>query len=131
MRRTPYRIYVAGPYTADSIMGVAANIRRGRDLATMLLADGFSPFAPWNDWELAVRAEIPKENFQVCSMEWLKVAHAVLLVEGGESSVGTLAEIEEAKRLNIPVFEDYLELLEWARNVDPNAMAVREMAKTF
>jgi hypothetical protein len=49
-------------------------------------------------------------------MAWLEVSDAVLLIEGWEKSKGTLAEIERAKALGIPVFTTVYDLNQWRDN---------------
>lgn len=99
-----YRIYVAGAYSDSHILGVARNIMKGRDLTAELMELGFFAYCPWNDWEIAVRKELPMEYWKKNGMAWLQVSEAVVLVPGWENSGGTKAEIAEAERLGIPVF---------------------------
>jgi hypothetical protein len=64
--------------------------------------------------------DYPKTGYDIIkaySMEWLRVSDAVLVVQKGkEQSKGTQAEIEEANRLGIPVFDSLEDLAryEWA-----------------
>ena len=45
------------------------------------------------------------------SKSWLEVCDAVLLTPGWQKSLGTIAEIEHAKKYNIPVFANLEDLV--------------------
>ena len=113
------RVYVAGAYSSDSVIGVLNNMNKGIRLSTQLLLKGFSPFCPWLDYQfqLSLREgeELTVKDYYRYSCEWLKVSSAVLLVPGWENSKGTQDEIELAKFLSIPIFES-IEDLEDYRN---------------
>jgi hypothetical protein len=47
-------------------------------------------------------------------MAWLDVSDAVLLLDGWERSKGTLVEIDRAKELDIPIFNNINGLELWA-----------------
>jgi len=117
------RVYVAGAYSDNNVLGVLKNIGRGEYYASQLFMEGFAPFTPWHDktfvtdnWD----KEFTVPMFYNYSMEWLKVSDAVFVIPNHEGlknwqeSKGTLAEIEEANRLNIPVFYNIKELIEWS-----------------
>jgi len=101
------RVYVAGPYSADNVLEVLQNIGRGEAVALEVFKAGFAPFTPWHDKTFCISAydvDFSVEQFYNYSIAWLEVSDAVLLVEGWETSKGTLAEIEIAKNNDIPVF---------------------------
>lgn len=108
------RIYVAGAYSSDNVIGVLNNINIGIRLSTILLLKGFSPFCPWLDFQfhlsLRENEKLNVEDYYKYSIDWLKVSDALLLVPGWENSKGTLKEIKVAKSLLIPVFETVEEL---------------------
>ena len=41
------RVYVAGPYSADNVIDVLENIRKGQRASVEILLDGHDPFCPW------------------------------------------------------------------------------------
>jgi len=86
-------------------------------MATKLLLHGFAVFAPWCDHQLFLQLRegetISLETIQAHSMAWLRVADAVLVLKGFETSRGTLAEIAVAYELDLPVFYNPLDLYSW------------------
>jgi len=109
------KIYIAGPYSSDNVLGALENIRHGRRMATKLLLHGLSPFCPWLDSELFLQLregeQISLETIQEHSLTWLRASDAVLVLKGFEASRGTLAEIAVAYELDIPVFYNLTDLL--------------------
>ena len=107
------RIYIAGPYSSDNVLGVLHNIRKGIEVATQVFKDGYAPFCPWLDFHYVLfdkQEALTVQDFYDYSIAWLEVSDAVLVLPGYENSKGTLAEIKRAGKLGIPVFYDYAEL---------------------
>lgn len=107
------KIYVAGAYSDDNVLGVLRNIGRGEQIASALFLMGYAPFTPWHDKSFVTDnwdKEFTVSMFYQYSMEWLRVSDAVFVVpnihglKDWQDSKGTLAEIEEAEKLDIPVF---------------------------
>ena len=99
------RIYVAGAYSADNVLGVFENMRRGFRVAATLQAAGYAPLAPWADCLLFFQAPLTLQSAYETSASWLTVADAVLVIpEGATASTGVQRELELAKYLEIPVF---------------------------
>jgi len=116
------KVYVAGAYSDDNVLGVLKNIGRGEHYASKLFMMGFAPFTPWHDKTFVTDCwtqEFTVPMFYNYSMEWLRVSDAVFVVpnmsglKNWEDSKGTLNEIEEAKKHNIPVFFNEKDLIEW------------------
>lgn len=111
------RIYVAGPYSSDNVIGVLTNMRQGMRKATELLTKGYAPFCPWLDFHYTLMLQreetLTVPDYYAYSIAWLEVSDGVLLLPGWENSNGTLKEIEIAEKLGIPVFlpneEDVME----------------------
>ena len=115
------RVYVAGPYSADNVLGVLRNISKGEWCCAELFAGGFAPFCPWHDasyakWD-AYGGSLEVQDFKDLSFAWLEVSEAVFLIDGWEKSEGVKAEIAFAEAHGIPVFSDYDKLLEWKESV--------------
>lgn len=99
------RVYCAGPYSSDTVMGVFGNMRRGLDLSVKVLEAGYAVFSPWTDYNFLLKQGFSLQTMYNYSMAWLEVSEAVLVVdEGWQDSQGTHAEIARAKELGIPVF---------------------------
>jgi hypothetical protein len=109
------KVYVAGAYSADNVLDIFENMRKGIKVSTRLLLDGFAPFCPWLDYQYSLMLKdgekISIETYYNYCIEWLKVSDIIFLVAGWGSSKGTKKEIEIAKELNIPIFTDYEKLL--------------------
>ena len=112
------KVYVAGPYSSDNILGGLENIRRGMRMSAKLLSKGFAVFCPWLDhqffFQLREGEAISLETIQDHSLEWLKVSDAILMMRGHEESKGAQRELAVAVKAGIPVFYSYLDLLTWA-----------------
>lgn len=102
------RVYVAGAYSSDNVLGVLTNMRKGMRKATELFVKGYAPFCPWLDFHYTLmlqgEEQLTVPNYYDYSLAWMEVSEAVLLVDGWENSKGTLAEIKRAEELGIPVF---------------------------
>lgn len=115
------RIFVAGPYSADNVIDVLDNIRKGQRACTELLLAGYAPFCPWNDYhfQLMLRDEesLTVEDYYQYTLAWLPVSDAMLVLPDHERSDGTSKEIQKAKELEIPIYYDVDVLKE---RCDPN-----------
>jgi hypothetical protein len=100
------KVYVAGCYSANSVIEVLQNIGKGEKAAAMLFRMGFYPFCPWHDASYVKDSpnhDFDVKQFQEHSMAWLEVSDSVFVLKGYEKSKGTLKEIERANELGIPV----------------------------
>lgn len=79
-------VYVAGRYSAPTVIEVLRNIRNGRRAATELLLKGHAVFVPWLDSELFLQLregeDIKIETIQAHSMAWLARADVVYVLRG-------------------------------------------------
>ena len=100
------KVYIAGPYTKGDI---ALNVRHAILKADLLADAGFVPFIPHlsHFWHMLCPRDY---NFWLkIDKEWLKCCDAVLRLIG--ESPGADEEVELAKSLNIPVFNNVTELM--------------------
>lgn len=116
------RVYVAGAYSADNVLEVFRNMRKGMRLATEALQSGVGmiPFAPWFDYHFFLQEDensnpITINDIYQYSLSFLENwAEAVLVQEDGWiQSKGTVNEINIAKELGIPVFFTLEALKQW------------------
>lgn len=110
--KTMPKVYVAGPYRNPSRRVINRNIMYARDVGLAAIRKGWNALIPHaNTGHLDMLAPDIGDRFWLAStMDWMRVCDAVVLVEGWENSIGTQAEIAEAKRLGIPVFESAQQL---------------------
>ena len=125
MRRR--RVYVAGAYSADNVIDVFRNMRRGMRLATEAMQSGVGiiPFAPWFDYHFFLQEDdksnpITLEDIYQYSLSFLENwAEAVLVQQDGWIySKGTVNEVNKAKELGIPVFFTLEALKKWIRGCE-------------
>lgn len=109
------RVYIAGCYSADNVIDVLANIRKGIAKSAEIMNLGFAVFSPWLDFQLALSPYgscLVKSDYQDNSMAWLEVSDAVFVLPNSEKSGGVQREIERAKKLGIPVYTKIEDLTE-------------------
>lgn len=108
------RVYVAGAYSSDNVLGVLTNMQKGMRLSTEVFLAGYAPFCPWLDhhytFMLREGESITLQQYYDYSMAWLESSAAVILVPGWENSHGTKKELQRAAELNIPVFHSLRDL---------------------
>jgi nucleoside 2-deoxyribosyltransferase len=117
-----FKIYVAGPYSADNVIDVLKNIGRGEKACADLFWLGFYPFCPWHDKSYVTdnhNCDFTIDQFYKFSIAWLLVSDAVLLVGDWQKSKGTVAEVEVARENGIPVFKNINEVIEWSKTKRP------------
>ena len=103
------KVYVAGAYSANNIIDCLKNIGRGEYYSAKIFMMGLAPFCPWHDADYVIKnwdKDFTVKMFYDYSMAWLDVSDCVFLVPGWENSKGTLAEIERAKELGIPIYKN-------------------------
>jgi len=109
------RVFISGAYSAQNVIDVQANMRRGLRLCLDVLKAGHAPWGPWLDFTYGLLGSVTLEEYYDLSLAWLEAADAVLVQPVGEStSVGTKLEVARARALGIPVFWSLENLLESA-----------------
>lgn len=103
------RVYVAGPITKGNVMhNIHAAIKAGDQLMRL----GFCPFVPHATCFWDIISPHTYEEWMAYDEEWLKVCDALLRIPG--ESTGAEKEILVALDLDIPVFHNVADLVEWA-----------------
>ena len=111
------RIYIAGPYSSENVVGVLDNIRDGMRVGTKVLLAGFAPFVPWFDFhfQLMLREgeNLSVQDYYDYSIAWLLASDAMLVHRLSKNSVGTIREIEIAEQNLIPVYYSLAGLIQF------------------
>jgi hypothetical protein len=97
------RIYLAGAYSADNVLDILHNMRKGIRTAASLVKAGYAVYCPWLDYQLSFFEDISVKQYYDYSMAWLEVADEVWVLPDWENSKGTKREIKRARELDIPV----------------------------
>ncbi len=102
------RVYVAGPYSADNVIEVLENIRKGQRASVEILLAGHEPFCPWLDYQfqfmLRDGESLSVADYYRYSIAWLEVSDCMVVLEGWQGSTGTCLEMERAGELNITIY---------------------------
>jgi len=96
-------VYIAGKYRGPNPWSVEQNIQAAQAVAAKVIAAGHMPLTPHlNTAHMEGLAD--DAFFLAGTMELLRRCDAVLCVGNWRDSVGARAEVEEARRLGLPVF---------------------------
>lgn len=105
------RVYVAGKYSDNNILGCLGNIGRGIQLCKDLFLMGYAPFCPWLDHQYVLHMTSEEKTglsvsmFHEYSITWLDASDCILVIPDRiESSNGVQKEISRAKELGLPIF---------------------------
>lgn len=99
-------IYIAGPFRAENPWEVEKNIRNAEHVAFGVACMGVAFICP-HSMTRYFDGTLTDDYWLAMTIELLKRCDAVYLVPGWESSRGTIAEIAEAEKLDIPVLRNY------------------------
>lgn len=108
-------VYVAGPLFGPDDWAIRRNIHRAASLGFAVAQLGCYPVIPHTNTGSVFCGTLTHEFWYAGTLELLRRCDAVILVPGWEDSKGTVAEVEEAKRLGIPVFERVEDLKAWLK----------------
>ena len=117
-------VYVAGAYSADNVLDVLDNMRRGIEVSRELLEAGASVFCPFIDYQyFLAKNEISLETIQQHGRDFVTRCDAVVLTDNpkNQRSKGTIKEIEAASAHDIPVFFSKQDYLAWATGLATHA----------
>jgi len=124
---TPRLIYVAGKYRAETPWQIEKNIHEARRWGVLLVHAGAYPVIPHSN-TAQMDNEGPDDLFLKGTMELLRRCDGALFIPRWPSSLGAVAEWEEAHRLGIPVLDGARwsddpvtvgELSAWISNIPP------------
>ncbi len=102
----PLKIYIAGPYTADTEEQKRTNVDTAIDVALVIFSKGHFPYIPHLTHFIDQRAketgvDLKWEDYIRWDMAWVKICDALLYLR---SSRGTNLELQAAKELGKKIF---------------------------
>lgn len=97
--------YVAGPYRADTIYGVAQNIQKARDVALRLWKLGYAAICPHSNTAFFDGA-CDDSVWLSGDLEILRRCDFVVVLDGWERSEGATKEVQIANIHGIPVYPE-------------------------
>ena len=106
------RVYLFGPYRANTPKAVDANIAMARRAAGAVLRRGHCPFTP----HLLTAAferhfpDIADDVYLTTDLDWLPVCHAMLALPGWDKSRGSLEELRVGETLGLFIVDSASEL---------------------
>ena len=106
-------VYVAGPYRAATREAVAQNIAAARHVGRIVAQIGMMPVMPtvntaMFDFDFP---GIGDDKFWIeGTIELMRRCDAVVMVDGWQFSQGATGELEEARRLGIPVYTTTIQM---------------------
>jgi hypothetical protein len=104
----PFLVYVGGKYRGKTVFHVIWNILKARKVSMWLWRHQISNICPHTNSALIDYGmdKVPDDFILPAYLDILKRCDAMVLVSGWSDSVGTLAEIELATKMNIPIYYD-------------------------
>ncbi len=98
-------VFIAGPYLGSDFNETEKNIRLAEQYSIELWNRGYKVFCPHlNTSHFEVKAKADEQAYKEFDLRMLQCCDAVFALPKWEDSEGAKAEIEEAKRLEMPVF---------------------------
>jgi len=100
-------VYLAGPFTADTIEGIQHNIQIAKSVALALWKMGYVVMCPHTnaggtEW---LDSDLPESRIMFGDIVLMLRCDMVVLLPGWENSKGTQKELEFAHRAGMPVLE--------------------------
>jgi hypothetical protein len=109
------KIYIAGKLN-DLAIGYIKNCHNMIKKADQIRRLGFSVYIPALDLLSGlICGDYEYQDYFENNLPWMKEADAIYVMPNSESSSGTQAELDIARMLCIPIFEDIKELVKWGK----------------
>lgn len=99
-------VYVAGPFTAESRWKTEENIRSAERAGLRLLELGYVPIIPHSMYG-TMDGEFDYNFWLDTTMELLRLCGSIYMCDGWEESRGSVAELQEARRLGLEVIPSW------------------------
>ena len=112
-------IYVAGPFTGKTAWDIEQNVRAAEDVGLCVANAGAVPLIPHANTRYFHGQQTP-EFWYDATLELLKRCDGIIMVDGWESSKGSVMEHTYAKQHGIPIFyaskpSSWIELERWVQ----------------
>jgi len=105
-------VYVVGPYRASGEWNVLQNIRRAETVALEVWRMGAACICPHKNTAFFGGAAEDRVWLEG-DLEMVRRCDAIICTDGWKASSGSRGEVELARSLGIPVFENTGELQRW------------------
>lgn len=99
-------IFVSGPYRANNLQGVLANIRKARKVSLKLWLEGWAAICCHSNTALFDGAA-PDNIWLEGDLEILRRCDAIYMIDGWENSEGAISEFKLAQELGLEIIYEY------------------------
>ena len=106
-------IYVSGPLSHATALGVAENCGRFDIVENMLLRAGYCPINPASDWSALKIGGITRRDLMEKDEALVKRSDALYMLPGYEDSPGAMQELKWAQEEGTPYFDNLNDLNEY------------------
>lgn len=110
---TPRVIFLSGPFRHPDKAQMAENVLTAQAAAVGVARLGFIPYCPHSNIGHAYGL-ISEAHAEAINLAFLRLSDALYLLPGWGQSIGARGELEEAKRLGLPIFRSPAEVRAWA-----------------
>jgi hypothetical protein len=114
-------VYVAGPYRASSEYLVLLNIQRAEKLALCIWRAGAACICPHKNTAFFGGAA-HDDVWLNGDKEIIRRCDALVCTDGWRDSVGASSEVALAKKLGLPVFENFEDFSVWLKSQEQSTM---------
>lgn len=105
-------VYVGGHFRASTAWNIEQNVRRAEELAYTLWGIGFVVICPHTNTRFMDKF-LPDKEILEGYLAIIPRCDVMIVLPFWRGSPGTCKEVETARQLNMPVFENVHELVRW------------------
>ena len=104
-------VYIAGPYRNDDRWEEEQNVRRAEAIAIEIAKLGAMPICPHSNTRPYFCSVRDNQFWYDGTMALLRKCDALVTVDGWTKSIGAKREMDEARKMGIPVFVNEMDTL--------------------
>jgi hypothetical protein len=108
-------VFIAGPYTAPTAWDIEQNIRNAESVAYKIAMGGGMPVCPHSNTRF-FHGLLTPEFWYEGTLSLLRRCDAVMMFGMWRESKGARLEYDEARRLNLCVFDKISYIEQWLKN---------------